>query len=203
MLVCYNENALLCSAIATLLGKGWAVTNIDFGSIIPAAVDNNPAYDVAIIFESYPISRLQRTIKKIKVLATRVLLVLSSNDGATFRSLRDLDIDGVLSIASSYDEFAVALRTVQCKLKYMSPYVLSKVFRAPAQEGLFSNLSPKELDVAYGIMKGKKNIEIAEALNISQKTVCTYKARIFKKLDIEGNVSFMKLAYVNGLLNVD
>jgi hypothetical protein len=45
------------------------------------------------------------------------------------------------------------------------------------------------------ILTGKRNARIAQQLNISHKTVSTYKTRIFKKLNIENDAQLVVYAY--------
>ena len=56
-----------------------------------------------------------------------------------------------------------------------------------------SRLSERELSVAKMILEGKNNKAIAYELDINQKTVSTYKTRLFKKLDIESNIELVKI----------
>ena len=46
----------------------------------------------------------------------------------------------------------------------------------------YGELSPREIEILRHLIDGKRNITIAEELNISQKTVNTYKNRILEKL---------------------
>ncbi len=52
---------------------------------------------------------------------------------------------------------------------------------------LFKKLSRREIEVLKLISIGKKNKEIAQELEINEKTVSTYKARLMKKLNV-GNI---------------
>ena len=49
----------------------------------------------------------------------------------------------------------------------------------------YRKLSTREEEVLNQLSDGKRNIEIAEALKISNKTVSTYKARLLKKLNAQ------------------
>lgn len=46
------------------------------------------------------------------------------------------------------------------------------------------SLSKREWEVAVLLSEGNKNAEVAEILHIDQKTVCTYRVRLFEKLKI-------------------
>ena len=55
-------------------------------------------------------------------------------------------------------------------------------------------LSTREMQILHLIAKGYTGQGIAERLNISQKTVSTYKKRIREKLGVEKNVDLIRLA---------
>ena len=59
-------------------------------------------------------------------------------------------------------------------------------------------LSERECQILKLIASGRTGYEIAECLNISQKTVSTYKKRIREKLDVENNMDLMRLAVQYG-----
>ncbi len=58
---------------------------------------------------------------------------------------------------------------------------------------LYHKLSTREIEVLKLICIGKKNNEIAEELNINQKTVSTYKSRLMSKLNVTNLISLIDL----------
>jgi two-component system, NarL family, response regulator NreC len=63
-----------------------------------------------------------------------------------------------------------------------------------------TELSERELEVLSLLGHGFSNLEIAEKLDISAKTVATYKARIGDKVGLKTTADFVKYAADNGLL---
>ena len=59
---------------------------------------------------------------------------------------------------------------------------------------LFKKLSTREVEVLKLLSTGKKNKEIALELEINEKTVSTYKARLFKKLNVTNLVDLIHQA---------
>ncbi len=55
-------------------------------------------------------------------------------------------------------------------------------------ESPFASLSERELQIMLMITKGQKVNEISEQLNLSPKTVNSYRYRMFSKLNIHGDV---------------
>lgn len=59
---------------------------------------------------------------------------------------------------------------------------------------LYKKLSTREVEVLKLLSSGKKNKEIALELDINEKTVSTYKARLFKKLNVNNLVDLIHQA---------
>ena len=49
----------------------------------------------------------------------------------------------------------------------------------------YDRLSPREIEVLKFLIDGKKNVAIAEAMNLSPKTINTFKSRLFSKLEVK------------------
>ena len=56
------------------------------------------------------------------------------------------------------------------------------------------SLSKREIQVLRLFIKGKKNVQISNKLNINQKTVSTYQGRIMKKLGVDSKVELFIMA---------
>lgn len=63
-----------------------------------------------------------------------------------------------------------------------------------------ARLSERELEVLALLGRGHSNQEVADKLDISPKTVATYRARIAEKLGLKSTADFVKYAADNGLL---
>lgn len=59
---------------------------------------------------------------------------------------------------------------------------------------LYKRLSTREVEVLKLLSSGKKNKEIAKELDINEKTVSTYKSRLFKKLNVTNLVDLIHQA---------
>lgn len=64
---------------------------------------------------------------------------------------------------------------------------------------MFKKLSTREVEVLKLLSSGRKNKEIAKELEINEKTVSTYKARLFKKLNVTNLVDLIHQAKHNEL----
>ena len=63
----------------------------------------------------------------------------------------------------------------------------------------FDELSARELEIAMLLTRGRSMPDIAGRLNISAKTVATYKYRLFEKLNVDNVVTLAHLAALHGL----
>jgi DNA-binding NarL/FixJ family response regulator len=66
---------------------------------------------------------------------------------------------------------------------------------------LVNSLSDRELTVLQHLARGMSNKDIADTLLISNKTVSSYKARLFEKLSISTLVELVDFARKNNLVS--
>jgi DNA-binding NarL/FixJ family response regulator len=64
-------------------------------------------------------------------------------------------------------------------------------------------LSVREGQVLRMLADGKTTVDIAGALEVSPKTVETYRARVYEKLDIHDLPSLVRFAIQRGLTSID
>lgn len=58
----------------------------------------------------------------------------------------------------------------------------------------FRKLSTREVEVLKMLANGKRNKEVAQGLNLNEKTVSTYKSRLMKKLNVDNMVDLLQQA---------
>ncbi|MFK7049333.1 Putative transcriptional regulator [Flavobacterium columnare] len=63
-------------------------------------------------------------------------------------------------------------------------------------EQLYRKLSSREIEVLRYLSNGKKNKEIAESLNLNEKTISTYKLRLLAKLNVTNLVDLVNKAKI-------
>lgn len=69
-----------------------------------------------------------------------------------------------------------------------------------SKTNLYKRLSTREVEVLKLLSSGKKNKEIAQELGLNEKTVSTYKARLFKKLNVTNLVDLIHHAEHTGAI---
>lgn len=65
-----------------------------------------------------------------------------------------------------------------------------------------NDLSPKQIGIIHLLAQGMTTIDIAEEINITQSTVETYKAQMFKAYSVRSAAQLVSWAYQNKILKV-
>ncbi|MEX0963803.1 MAG: response regulator [Pseudohongiellaceae bacterium] len=102
----------------------------------------------------------------------------------------------------SIEELLKAVRSISAGDHYVTPSVATRLALDPfgAEGGdLFDKLSRRELQIAQMLTDGKKVSQISTYLDLSPKTVYSYRYRIFEKLGIRSDVELTILAVRYGL----
>ena len=99
---------------------------------------------------------------------------------------------GYLSKGAAPQEVVNAIRCVASGQRYIASDIAQQMALSQIEpektESPFASLSERELQIMLMITKGQKVNEISEQLNLSPKTVNSYRYRMFSKLNIHGDV---------------
>jgi len=113
---------------------------------------------------------------------------------------------GYLSKAAAPDEVLAAIRSVNAGQRYLAPEIAQQMALSqisPTSDDPFGVLSERELQIMMMITKGQRVVEISEQLNLSSKTINSYRYRLFDKLGVHGDVELTHLAIRYGMLDAD
>lgn len=114
---------------------------------------------------------------------------------------------GYLSKGAAPQEVVNAIRCVASGQRYIASDIAQQMALSQIEpektESPFASLSERELQIMLMITKGQKVNEISEQLNLSPKTVNSYRYRMFNKLNIHGDVELTHLAIRHGLCNAE
>ena len=132
------------------------------------------------------------------------VLVLSVHpeDQWAVRALR-AGASGYLTKDHSPDQLLEAIRRVYRGGKYVSPTLaeqLASQLDNGGQRAPHELLSDREFEVMRRLGSGLTVSQIAQELNISAKTVSTYRARILEKMGVETNADLVRYAARYGLI---
>ena len=112
---------------------------------------------------------------------------------------------GYLTKDALLDEMVHAIRTVHSGKRYLSPEIAQQLALKTFSEGdkfPFDLLRGREMQVMVMIANGQNVRDISEKLCVSQKTINSYRYRIYKKLNLHSDVELMLLAMRYGILDM-
>jgi two-component system, NarL family, invasion response regulator UvrY len=135
---------------------------------------------------------------------TKVIVVSAFNDEVYPAVLLKAGASGYITKTTDSEEIKVAVQTVLSGKVYISPQLaqmlvvngLSLDSKSP-----LSDLSQRELQIAELITRGQRANDVAVTLNISPKTINTYKYRIYEKLGVTNDVELTLAAVKYGLVD--
>lgn len=101
---------------------------------------------------------------------------------------------GYLSKDGPPEELLVAVRRILGGKIYVSPEYASLLIEGRCREAEGPGLSDRELSVLRHFARGESLTEIGRRLNLSVKTISTYKTRCMEKLGVETNAGLIAWA---------
>lgn len=111
---------------------------------------------------------------------------------------------GYLTKGADSSTIEVAIRKVHAGQKYVAPEIAQQIAIGQlnlSDKNPFDLLSERELEITLMLTKGAKVPDIAASLNISAKTVNTYRYRMFDKLNVSTDVELTHLAIRHKLIS--
>lgn len=135
------------------------------------------------------------------------ILILSVHQDATYlRRALEAGATGYVLKHAAPESLITAIRQVATGTVYLdpalSPILLNTVVGGSSWSvGRGAAMSEREIIVLRLIAQGYSNKEIASKLDLSVKTVETYKARAMEKLGISSRVEIVRYAAAQGWLN--
>ena len=106
---------------------------------------------------------------------------------------------GYLLKESASEEVAHAVRRVQAGRRYISSSIIARFEYRPQVESPLDGLSRREREILQLVSENHCSQKIAELLNVSPKTVETYRSRLMQKLGLRGTPDLVKFAIRHGL----
>ncbi len=201
-----DDHAVLRFGLSRLIGSepGFVVCGeaVDAPSALRAISRLQP--DVVIIDISLQGTDGLELLKQIRATGTAVpVLVLSMYEETLYaeRALR-AGANGYIMKREATEVLLTALRRITEGGIYVSEQIAGQILKhfASSRPGLDSSptlcLSDRELEVFRRIGEGHRTRQIAEALDLSVKTVETYRSRIRKKLSIEDPGELLHRAFL-------
>lgn len=204
-----DDHTLVRAGLRALLDGMEGVTVVaeaDNGEqAVALAAQHQP--DVALLDITMPgMNGLQAAERILRELPATRVLFLSMHAGEEYVSQAlKLGVSGYLLKDAATLELRAALEAVSSGATYLSPRITSRLLQsnglrpteAPAQPAL----TARQLEVLKLLALGHSIKEIAFNLQLSPKTVETYRAQIMERLGIHDLASLVRYAIRNGLID--
>jgi len=155
--------------------------------------------DVVILEMDIPEINGIATLRKIKQEHpnTKVLMFSGQSEDVYALSTIRAGAYGYLSKSANTEYMITALRKVAEGNMFITNELAQRLaFDEGTQKPrrFFRKLSTREVEVLKLLASGKRNKEVAEGLNLNEKTVSTYKARLMRKLNVDNLVDLLQQA---------
>lgn len=158
---------------------------------------NNP--DVLILEMDIPEINGIATLRKMKQEHPDVKVLIFSGQSEDVYALSTIraGASGYLSKTAEPGSLASAIEKVSRGSMFITNELAQRLaFDEGTQKPrrFFRKLSTREVEVLKMLASGKRNKEVAMGLNLNEKTVSTYKARLMKKLNVDNMVDLLQQA---------
>lgn len=136
---------------------------------------------------------------------TKVIALSMHSDKRYVEGMLSAGASGYLLKDSAFEEVVRAIRSVTNNQIYLSPSISNIVVegfvRSKSAKG--SELTPREREALQLLAEGHTTKEIAAKLEVSSKTIETYRQHIMDKLELRSVAELTKYAIRAGLTSLD
>jgi len=167
-------------------------------------ISNHP-YDIMILDISFPDGNGLDIMNQVKTIQPRVKVLFLSmypEEQYARRAIKN-GAFGYLTKDSAPTELTAAMSSIISGTKYVTStlaQILVDELVSPTQNEPHEKLSDREFQVLLETAKGMKTSDIAAKLMVSPKTISTYRARIFEKLNLTTTAELVRYVMDRGLL---
>lgn len=171
---------------------------------IRAAQEHGP--DIVLMDNAMPVMNGIEAMREVldRCPGTKVVVLSMYTDAIHVRRAFEAGAMGYLDKKSVGGEVAEAIRVVHSGRRYTSPelaeQILDVISSGPGKVDQAGSLSPRERQVLQMLAEGHATTAIADTLNLSPKTVETYRSRVMAKLDIHDLAGLVRFAIREGLV---
>lgn len=138
-----------------------------------------------------------RDIVKSKPNIKTILLSQSKNEHLIMQSV----IQGTNGFVSKHDNIKTLIAAINCvfnSVDYLPDEVLKRANHYLEEQRRLTRLTARETLILRQLAQGKTNKIIANEMGLSNKTISTYKTKIFQKLETKNLVNVIEIAKRNG-----
>ncbi|AXM95565.1 response regulator [Pseudomonas plecoglossicida] len=180
------------------------VAETDNGSeAVQLACDHQP--DLILLDIAIPKLDGLEVLARISALEVPTKVLVLTSQSPEFYAMRCMKAGaaGYISKGDGLNELIKGIRAVMSGYTYFPNLSANSVRRSDVEvteRELVRRLSDREMIILRQLALGMSNKEIAESMQISSKTVSTYKIRLIDKLNVKSLVYLADFARRNGLI---
>lgn len=135
----------------------------------------------------------------------KILILTSHKETEYLKEAFNLGANGYILKSVDFHEFKFAILSIMNNNSYIQPELLPLLSQNHVPKNnereRAENLTRREIEVLKQISKGMLNKEIADNLNISERTVKNHISNIFKKLDVSDRTQAAVFAIKNNIVD--
>lgn len=136
---------------------------------------------------------------RVRRLGLPIRVLILTSQAADYYSLRSMKMGATGFIGKSDDLAALgrAAAALMSGFTFFPDVSLSSVLyaeQAISEHDCIASLSDREMAILQGLARGMTNLEIGQSMQLSNKTVSTYKARLIEKLKVRSVVDLADVA---------
>ncbi len=132
-----------------------------------------------------------------------IIIVTVHNEGPLPKQLLNGGARGYLTKGNGVEEMMAAIRDVNDGKHYIAKDIAQQLALSvlPGEANPLDSLSMRETQVLMMIAQGTKTQEISKILNLSPKTISTYRVRLYEKLSVNSDIEMLHMAMKHGVLD--
>ncbi len=138
-------------------------------------------------------------------LSVKVLMLTVHNEVDYLLKAMDLNVEGYIVKDAGLDELKKAITCLMKGERYLQPSLLpalnSRLVSRDSDKEKIDSLTKRELQVLIHVSNGMFNKEIANSLNISERTVKNHVSNIFKKIGVNDRTQAAVFAIKNDIIH--
>ncbi len=164
--------------------------------------------DILLLDINMPNKNGLETLKEIKELKIDIKVIMLTVHNEVDYLLRAIEIgaDGYVLKDVGSAELIHAIETVMSGESYIQPEMIpmlnSKMVVRNSDKEKINSLTKRELEVLILVSEGMFNKEIADRLDISERTVKNHISSIFRKIDVADRTQAAVFAIRNSLIHI-
>jgi DNA-binding NarL/FixJ family response regulator len=198
-----DDHALLRTGVANIINQEPDLHVVAEAGNGVEAIDAYERYqpDVTLLDLRMPVMEGVEVVRQIRERDPRarfIILTTYDTDDEISRALKAGAKAYVLKDISA-DDLVGCIRDVLAGKTYLAPAAAAKLAEGVTRV----QLTPREMATLRSLSEGKANKEIANELDISERTVKTHLAHLFEKLGVTSRTEAIKVATRRGLVRLE